>query len=290
MMRLSGLQAHQSLTEVVIVTTPPESSYRENIIVNEELQTKVCTYRNCPFNSNPQPLSVFCKSREHQDGFYPWCKTCRANYAKDHPHPYISRPFLGDLELRRTYHSLLYRENRERINEERRTKRAMERELKGCPVREKKNTAQVVKERWEKWKKDNPEFSKRKKPQRPDINAEYSGWTRRAVYRCKHRSADKDIPFNIEESDLNDIETGRLPVFCAILPYIRLDYSAGQDKRIWASVDRIEPKLGYVKGNVRVISMAANMAKSDGFGDILPFRKPKREMNETYHPSLFDNL
>ena len=56
---------------------------------------------------------------------------------------------------------------------------------------------------------------------------------------------------------------------------MRLDYAGGGDRRLWASVDRIKPELGYVKGNVRVISLAANMAKMDSEVDIIkPYPQP----------------
>jgi hypothetical protein len=57
---------------------------------------------------------------------------------------------------------------------------------------------------------------------------------------------------------------GTLPIFCAIFPHIRLDYQHGEDRRTWATVDRIVPQLGYVTGNVHVISNAANIWKSNG--------------------------
>ena len=48
----------------------------------------------------------------------------------------------------------------------------------------------------------------------------------------------------LEMSDLDP-----LPKFCSVFG-ILLDYKSGPDRRLWASVDRIKPELGYVKGNV----------------------------------------
>ena len=195
------------------------------------------------------------------------------------------------IELRRESRRFSYLNNRDELNQQRRDKRSKEREINGIHARKNNLSPEFVKERWERWKIDNPDFSRRKKPEPKDSKAEYNGWSMKAVYRSKHRAAEKNVPFNIEESDLNDPETNKLPVFCSILPYIRLDYSGGKDKRRWASVDRIKPKLGYAKGNVRVISMAANMAKSDGEGDVFvskPIPKIKHTMPD--QPSLFDGL
>ena len=273
--------------------TPSTPSYLENQTCAQEIKTKICVYKTCPFNREPQPISAFCKCNHTRDRLHPWCATCRSVYRKMRgPQPRSSRgPWPNDPELNKAYRRLIYSENKDKLNARRRENRAKEKELKGFPPKQNKITFEAVKERWEKWKTEHPEFAKRKAPQPQDAKAEYNGWARKGVYRSKHRAAERDIPFDMEESDLNDPATGKLPVFCSILPYIRLDYCGGPDKRAWASIDRIKPKLGYAKGNVRVISMAANMAKSDGDGDIFPMPKPvKTKLPNNNQPSLFDDL
>lgn len=50
------------------------------------------------------------------------------------------------------------------------------------------------------------------------------------------------------------------------------------------SIDRIVPELGYVKGNVAVISMKANRLKSNGLlGD---FKKLIRYLESTVNSSI----
>jgi hypothetical protein len=110
-------------------------------------------------------------------------------------------------------------------------------------------------------------------------------WATTAVSRCKLRSKNEDIPFGFTKEDILP-----LPEFCPILG-IKLIYDGKGERRCWASIDRIIPSVGYLSGNVRVISMAANMAKSDGIGDILPVKsilKPKPPIPN--QPSLFDGL
>lgn len=71
-------------------------------------------------------------------------------------------------------------------------------------------------------------------------------------WRCRR----KGLPFNIT---LEDIEP---PVNCPVLG-IPLNYNslhAGPDT---PSIDRIIPKLGYIKGNVIVISTRANTLKNN---------------------------
>jgi hypothetical protein len=80
---------------------------------------------------------------------------------------------------------------------------------------------------------------------------------------CIKRALKKGVSFDMTENDLYD-STGELPTHCPIFPSVVLDYKAGPNRRNWASVDRIVPELGYVTGNVWVISNGANTWKSNG--------------------------
>ncbi len=71
-------------------------------------------------------------------------------------------------------------------------------------------------------------------------------------YKCKA----KDIPFDLEESDII------VPEYCPILG-IKLEYNEDRGKFNSPSIDRIKPELGYVKGNIRVISNRANTLKNN---------------------------
>jgi hypothetical protein len=92
-------------------------------------------------------------------------------------------------------------------------------------------------------------------------------WATRALQGCRKRSKSKDVPFNLKTSDLLP-----LPELCPIFK-CPLDYCSGADRRFHASVDRIVPELGYVVGNVRILSFAANVAKMNGNDDIFDFIK-----------------
>lgn len=77
--------------------------------------------------------------------------------------------------------------------------------------------------------------------------------------QIKSRAGRSGIPFDIEESDFPV-----WPLFCPLLG-IPLDYQAkGKiSKPNGISIDRKIPKLGYVKGNVMIISWRANKLKND---------------------------
>lgn len=110
-------------------------------------------------------------------------------------------------------------------------------------------------------------------------------WAGRAVSRCKTRAKAKNLPFDLELSDLLP-----LPELCPVCG-CRLEYTGCQDQPRWnwASVDRIKPKVGYVKGNVRVMCYAENAGKLDGARDVVTRRRQaKRKEVQSQQESLFD--
>jgi hypothetical protein len=75
--------------------------------------------------------------------------------------------------------------------------------------------------------------------------------------RLKYRAANAGIPFNLTKEDI------QIPTHCPILG-LELNWNQGKGYHPDSpSVDKIRPELGYVKGNVRVISARANLLKND---------------------------
>jgi len=74
--------------------------------------------------------------------------------------------------------------------------------------------------------------------------------------RAKARATEKNVPFNLTEDDII------IPTFCPLLG-IELQISSGSTAPNSPSLDRIIPELGYVKGNVMVISHRANTIKNN---------------------------
>jgi len=109
------------------------------------------------------------------------------------------------------------------------------------------------------WRTDNrdkvsSQIAKRKE-QYTDIQSVYYKRMMRA--RAKIRARDKNIPFDITENDII------IPNTC---PIFGMTLKAGKGKGAKGdspSLDRIVPSLGYVKGNIQVISSKANRIKSD---------------------------
>lgn len=73
---------------------------------------------------------------------------------------------------------------------------------------------------------------------------------------AKHRAKEKKVPFNLTQDDFN------IPDRCPILN-IPLNVADRKSSDNSPSLDRIIPDLGYVIGNVQVISKLANTMKSN---------------------------
>ena len=86
---------------------------------------------------------------------------------------------------------------------------------------------------------------------------EYTLWN-----GARYRAKKEGLPFDLSPLDLKDLG---IPDVCPVLG-IPLNKSPGDGKRNdnSPSLDKFIPSLGYVKGNVHVISWKANRLKNDG--------------------------
>ena len=73
-------------------------------------------------------------------------------------------------------------------------------------------------------------------------------------YSAKSRSKENNLDFNIEIDDI------MVPLVC---PVLGIEISTLKEKNNSPSLDKIIPSLGYIKGNVRVISWRANWIKNN---------------------------
>ena len=80
---------------------------------------------------------------------------------------------------------------------------------------------------------------------------------RMMLYSCKNRAKKKGWEFNIDESDIH------IPKYCPILNIELIPGGMGKQSFNSPSIDRIDSNKGYIKGNVRIISLRANMMKND---------------------------
>lgn len=78
----------------------------------------------------------------------------------------------------------------------------------------------------------------------------------RMMMNSKARAKQGKIEFNISVEDVP------IPEFCPILE-VRLEMGTKDNYPFAPSIDRIDSTKGYIKGNVKVISMLANRMKSN---------------------------
>lgn len=98
----------------------------------------------------------------------------------------------------------------------------------------------------------------------------------KSMYRSvRARCKTSGIEFNISLEDI---------VIPEICPYLKVPLTRIQgDGRVWtnASLDRIDPSKGYVKGNIQVISGKANLMKAHSTEkELIQFAKSVLEIKE----------
>lgn len=109
--------------------------------------------------------------------------------------------------------------------------------------------------------REDPEFRESWKQRVADYNRE--DYRRSMLKRAKCVSKQQGLPFNLES--IEDIPyVTHCPVFG-----VELVMGNGTNHRWSPSLDKIVPAKGYVKGNVVVVSLRANMIKSNASVDEL---------------------
>jgi hypothetical protein len=74
--------------------------------------------------------------------------------------------------------------------------------------------------------------------------------------RLRTRAKKRNLRFNLVPEDII------IPEFCPVLG-IKIEMNIDYGKDSSPSVDKIKPELGYVKGNIQIISFRANMLKNN---------------------------
>lgn len=101
------------------------------------------------------------------------------------------------------------------------------------------------------------------------------GYTKQGLSQCqtpwyrlwigaKHRAKKKGVPFGLEQEDIKELVIDLL--VCPVLG-IELNWCANKLEDDSPTLDRIVPELGYVKGNIAVISNKANRIKTNASAD-----------------------
>lgn len=103
----------------------------------------------------------------------------------------------------------------------------------------------------ERWREYNKRYHAKKAAEDP---RDYR--TRKIFYMARARAASLGLSFDIDLAYLNEIPAEICPVF-----KVPLEWGTGGPHT--ASLDKIYPDKGYVKGNVQWICLRANILKRD---------------------------
>lgn len=109
-----------------------------------------------------------------------------------------------------------------------------------------------------KWAKNNPDkvalCVRRRKARDPKRHWVHTVWS-----NAKSRSMKNGIPFNITKQYVYDLCGDKCPILGITFDFV----GSGRMRRESPSLDKIHPELGYVEGNIAIISMKANGIKQD---------------------------
>jgi hypothetical protein len=87
---------------------------------------------------------------------------------------------------------------------------------------------------------------------------------KRYLQNARSRAKRDNVPFNLTLQDLEKIATDQCPVFHTPFVWGTSKLGKGKTRPDSPTLDRIEPELGYVRGNVAFLSYRANRIKDNG--------------------------
>ena len=187
-------------------------------------QLRIC--RTC---KQEKPLSEFNKDKRHSSGYATQCKECKRAYDRSRYEKVKDDP---DFRAKKLEHGQKYRESHKK-------------QIKNYSAEY--NMRPEVVERKANWYQE--KMSKMSIKERLEL----------MVRRASHRAKLKKVNFDITWEDVEYVET--CPILEIPLNWGETSNEGGRNIDT-PSLDRINPELGYIKGNVKIISTLANMMKS----------------------------
>lgn len=88
--------------------------------------------------------------------------------------------------------------------------------------------------------------------------------TQQMLIKARYRARQKGVPFDLDLSHIRALVKNKCPVLGCSLMWATLSGTAGGHSLPNSpTLDRLDPRKGYVKGNVWIISNRANMLKNN---------------------------
>jgi len=214
--------------------------------------------RICKTCKEEKDITEFPKNKNGKDGYESTCKTCKKIKIAERLEK--NKTNLQSEKVCNTCKRLLPIENYSVNNNLKygRSNRCKECDKKVWSVYKEDNKERINKEYVERYHSD-PEFREHR------LNTGKKTYNKRKIeypekmilQSAKARAKEKNWDFNLDESDII------FPVYCPILGIELVRGGVGIQTFNSPSIDRIDSKKGYIKGNVRIISLRANMMKND---------------------------
>jgi len=188
-----------------------------------------------------KPATEFGKASSRLDGLQPYCKVCRAEMKRDKADERREQPTEVDLTDTKRCPRCGEVKTLAEFHKNRLTPDGVQSYCKPC--------MRLV----------NDEWNEAHPAGRAEIMRKHksgTGWRATMLSRASRRAAKTGLPCSIT---LDDIV---IPEVCPVLgiPLVYGTRHVGPDS---ATLDKIYPALGYVPGNVQVLSQRANQMKSD---------------------------
>lgn len=182
--------------------------------------------KKCSKCGEVKPVSGFSKATRNKDGLQGHCKSC------------VTEHYKANIEKIKEYKKEYQITHIEKIKERKKVYY--------------QNNSEDIKYRANEYRKNNTDKIKDKKKDHYKCNVDAH------ILRCiKTRSKQKGIPFDLTIEDIT------YPEFCPVFGFKLQRNKGSNPARSSPSVDRIIPELGYVKGNIQMISQLANSMKSN---------------------------
>ena len=192
-----------------------------------------------------------------------WQKEYNKKYKeenKEKQKEYKKKYYQENKEKVKEYRKKYFQENKEKIREYKKKYREENKEkVKKWSKKYYQGNKEKIREASKKYHKENKEkINARRKENRAENRGGYM-----ARY-TKYRANEKNLPYDLDADYLKSIwpEDNKCPA-------LGLEFSKPGEglKENSSSLDRLVPELGYVKGNVAVVSMLANMIMSNATPD-----------------------
>ena len=219
----------------------------------KELGTKVC-----PRCKLEQALDEFTRDKSRPDGRETYCRTCKRAYRADRYETHHEEILARGNEYNQRPEVKKHKQEYERQPEVRARRRAQGKTPESRQRERERGQTPEAKTKQKEYDRAHNQLPESKDSHREQVKRYAAGhpeWL--FVQRAKLRAKKKGVPFALQPEDIT------IPTVCPVLG-LPLEVGTKAKTDHSPSIDEIVPGIGYVAGNVAIISDRANHVKNDG--------------------------